>query len=72
MSFASGKMNGYANPPEAMDAFSPELAQHWLATHSSKDDDVVVARRPEEPVTQSQQAALEALADRISAARSVY
>ncbi len=54
-----------------MDSFSPELAQHWLASQSSKADDVV-DRRADESLTPSQQAALDALADRISAARSVY
>jgi hypothetical protein len=55
-----------------MDSFSPELAQHWLAGQSSSADDAVVERRAEESLTPSQQAALDALADRISAARSVY
>ena len=55
-----------------MDAFSPELAQHWLAGQSSSADDALVECRAEESLTPSQQAALDALADRISAARSVY
>lgn len=62
----------YADRLQVMDSFSPELAQHWLAGQSSKPDDAAVERCAEESLTPSQQAALDALADRISAARSVY
>ena len=54
-----------------METFSPELAQHWLASQSPRDDGPV-ERRAEESLTPSQEAALVALADRVSAARSVY
>jgi hypothetical protein len=66
------KAKGHLHRPEIMDSFSPELAQHWLASQSSNVDNAVVDRRAEESLTPSQQAALDALADRISAARSVY
>src|SRR6266542_3077288 len=71
MSFALVKAKRPLHRLEIMDSFSPELAQHWLASQSSKADDVV-DRRADESLTPSQQAALDALADRISAARSVY
>ena len=66
------KAREHANQLTLMDSFSPELAQHWLAGQSSGADDAIVERRGEESPTPSQQAALDALADRISAARSVY
>lgn len=56
---------------KAMETFSPELAQHWLASQSPRDDGPV-ERRAEESLSPSQEAALVALADRVSAARSVY
>jgi hypothetical protein len=55
-----------------METFSPELAQHWLAGHAPAADDGLVERRADESLTPSQEAALVALADRVSAARSVY
>ena len=54
-----------------METFSPEFAQHWLAEHRSVAD----ARGRDEgddAVSVSQQFALEELAERVSAARSVY
>jgi hypothetical protein len=56
---------------EAMEPFSPELAQHWLDRETSSADGGSLERR-EESLTPSQEAALVALADRVSAARSVY
>jgi hypothetical protein len=53
-----------------MDTFSPEFAQHWLAGQST--DDAFVDQRTDETVSLSLQEALDALADRICAARSVY
>ena len=55
-----------------METFSPELAQHWLAGQPSGTDEGWVERGAEESLTPSQEAALVALADRVSAARSVY
>jgi hypothetical protein len=57
---------------QAMEPFSPELALHWLADHTSGADDNLIDRKAEEPLTPSQEAALVALAERVSAARSVY
>jgi hypothetical protein len=53
-----------------MDTFSPEFAQQWLAGRST--DDTLVEQRTDEGVSPSQQEALDALANRICAARSVY
>jgi hypothetical protein len=53
-----------------MDTFSPEFAQQWLAGQSSEDD--VIEWRADETVSPTLQEALDALADRICAARSVY
>ncbi len=55
-----------------MDTFSPEFAQQWLASQTASTDDVVVEWGADEPLSASQQEALDALADRICAARSVY
>ena len=55
-----------------METFSPELAHHWLAGHASTTDEGSADRRADESLTPSQEAALVALADRVSAARSVY
>ena len=53
-----------------MNTFSPEFAQHWLVSQPS--DDAVAEWSADESVSPSQQEALDALADRICAARSVY
>jgi hypothetical protein len=55
-----------------MDAFSSEFAHHWLAGQGTTRDDAAVELCAEESPSPSQQAALDALADRISAARSIY
>jgi hypothetical protein len=55
-----------------MDRFSPELMQHWLADRSISTEGAVAERRPDEVPSPSQQEALDALAERVSAARSVY
>jgi hypothetical protein len=55
-----------------MDKFSPEFAQHWLTDRSSSTDGGPVERRMDEPLSPLQQEALDALAERVSAARSVY
>jgi hypothetical protein len=55
-----------------MDAFSPEFAQHWLAGQASPADDGVRGVGREDALSPAQQEAWEELADRVSAARSVY
>ncbi len=54
-----------------MEAFSPEFAQHWLAARSASPDERADGLR-EDSLSPAQQVALEELADRITAARSVY
>jgi hypothetical protein len=54
-----------------MDAFSPELAPHWLAGQAFASDDWPTARG-DVSLSQAEEEALEELADRVSAARSVY
>jgi hypothetical protein len=54
-----------------MDSFSPDFAQHWLAAPSNDEDISASARFEDDAPSPSQQAALDALADRVSAARSV-
>lgn len=54
---------------DIMDTRIPELQQHLSATAGTAADDVQ-SQRDEE--SRAQQAALEQLADRISAARSVF
>ena len=55
-----------------MNTFSPEFAQHWLADRSNSTDGGAVERRADESLSPSQQEALDALADRVSAARCVF
>jgi hypothetical protein len=55
-----------------MDRFSPEFAQHWLTERSGSIDGGAVERRADESPSPAQQEALDALAERVSAARSVY
>jgi hypothetical protein len=54
-----------------MNAFSPEFAQHWLAGQGSPSDARAVNRH-DDPLSPAQQEALEELADRVNAARSVF
>jgi hypothetical protein len=54
-----------------MDAFSPELAEHWLASQAMSADERP-AGRSEDSLSPAQQEAWEELADRVNAARSVY
>ena len=54
-----------------MDTFSPELAEHWRAGQSSTSDDPT-GNRSNESLSPAQQEAWEELAERVSAARSVY
>jgi hypothetical protein len=55
-----------------MDAFSPELAPHWLACQGGVADEWTVGRGRDNDLSPAQQVALEELAERVSAARSVY
>jgi len=54
-----------------MDAFSPELAHHWLAGQVASADERARGRR-DDPPSPAQQEALQELAERVNAARSVY
>lgn len=49
-----------------MDPFAPEFSRHWLAEHG--DEDAVASAVVDES---NDRAALEALADRVNAARQV-
>lgn len=54
-----------------MDDFAPDFAQFWIADEAN---DAVATRSPfadDEPVSPSQKEALDALVDRINAARSI-
>ena len=55
-----------------MDTFAPEFAQHWLTDRSISADGGAVERHMDESPSASQQEALEALAERVSAARSIF
>ena len=54
-----------------MDAFSPEFAQHWFAGQAVPADERIGGRR-DDSLSPAQQEALEELAERVNAARSVY
>jgi hypothetical protein len=54
-----------------MDAFSPELAEHWLASQAMSADERS-GGRGEDSLSPAQQEAWEVLAERVNAARSVY
>ena len=54
-----------------MDAFSPELAEHWLASQVTSADERP-GSRGEDSLSPAQQEAWEELAERVNAARSVY
>jgi len=54
-----------------MNAFSPEFAQHWLAGQGLPADERNGGSL-DDSLSPAQQEALEALADRVNAARSVY
>jgi hypothetical protein len=59
------------NDSTIMDAFSPELAEHWLAGQTSPADERS-GGRSEDSLSPAQQEAWEKLAERVNAARSVY
>ena len=54
-----------------MDAFSPELAERWLASQAMPADERP-GTRGEDSLSPAQQEAWEELAERVNAARSVY
>ena len=54
-----------------MDPFSPELAQHWLTGQAPVSDEGAKAS-DDDTLSLGEQVALEELAERVSAARSVY
>jgi len=54
-----------------MDMFSPELSQHWISGPAAGTDTRAAARGDDDAPSPSQQEALAALADRVSAARSI-
>ena len=54
-----------------MNAFSPEFAQHWLAGQGSRSDDPAAGRH-DDPLSPAQEEALEELAHRVNAARTVF
>ena len=54
-----------------MDAFAPELAQHWLPGQAPAADERVEGA-DEDALSLGEQVALEELAERVSAARSIY
>ena len=55
-----------------MDAFSPELAQHWPAGKAGAADERAGGRDRADDLSPAQQVALEELAERVNAARSIY
>jgi hypothetical protein len=54
-----------------MDTFSPELAEHWRAHQASPSDDPL-GSSSDDSLSPAQQEAWEELAERVSAARTVY
>ena len=54
-----------------MDAYSPELAEHWLAGQSSLADERA-GGSTDDSLSPAQQVAWEELAERVNAARRVY
>jgi predicted ATPase len=55
----------------AMDRLAPEFAAYWLAEPERSGEPDGIDRGPEQALSPSQQVALEELADRVNAARSV-
>ena len=54
-----------------METFSPEFSRYWQPAGDAGFDAAAVSRREDDRPSPSQQEALAALADRVSAARSV-
>jgi hypothetical protein len=53
-----------------MKSFSPEFAQHWFTGRIDGSDEALSCGRDDDALSPSQQEALEALAERVNAARS--
>ncbi len=51
--------------------FSPELSQHWVADQEPGAHAPTAPQREEEDLSPSQREALEALVDRVNAARTI-
>ncbi|MDQ6620710.1 MAG: hypothetical protein M3Z31_13630 [Pseudomonadota bacterium] len=51
--------------------FSPQFSQHWTADQEAAPESSVAPARDDETLSQTQKQALEELAERISAARSI-
>ena len=51
--------------------FSPELSQHWIAEQDARQQPSGATMHDDETLSPSQQEALEALVDRVNAARSI-
>ena len=51
--------------------FSPELSTHWISEQDARDDTAAANTRDDDTLSPSQQEALEALVDRVNAARTV-
>jgi hypothetical protein len=54
-----------------MEAFAPDFAQFWIADQASDSSAARTAFFDDEPVSESQKEALDELAERINAARSI-
>lgn len=55
----------------AMDRLAPEFAAHWLAEPDRSGEPDGIDHGPRQSLSPTQQVALEELADRVNAARSV-
>ncbi len=51
--------------------FSPEFSQHWIADYEHGVDAAPAEGRDDDALSPSQQEALEALVDRVNAARTI-
>ena len=71
MRIAYGTASDHSTDYTIMDSFSPEFSEYWLADRASAVGRFDGGPREDEPLSESQQDALAALADRVSAARSV-
>jgi hypothetical protein len=54
-----------------MDAVAPDFSRYWLAGQAGDANASIAGARDDEPLSPSLQEALEALAERINAARSI-
>jgi hypothetical protein len=61
----------YATETTIMTSFSPELSLHWLRGHAEDASDDKPALEQRDVPSRSQQEALDALAERVNAARCI-